>query len=154
MRIEFVIGNRIQLFLLVSISLQTCIHFKAEAKEHRGKRRKETPTTENDAVNTLPTKARAAVRAPAQEEKKETSPAGESLVIPAVRLARSLYRRARDLSISQRASRCALWLCMLAPWTAPRPCLTSCDALRSTSCGQWRVQTRRTPALRSTSAGK
>jgi len=143
-------GNHILIFLLVSISLQTCIHFKAEQKASR---QKEGDSTENDAVNTLPTKARA-VRAPAQEEKKETPPACESLLIPAVCPARSLYRRARDLSISQRASRCAPWLCMLEPWTAPRPCLTSCDALRSTSCGRWRVQTRRTPALRSTSAGK
>jgi hypothetical protein len=124
--------KNILIFLLVSISLQTCIHFKAEQKAPR---QKEEDSTEKDAVNTPPTKARAA-RAPTQEEKKERSIVRESLFILAVRLARSLYRRARDLSISQRASRCAPWLCMLEPWTAPRPCLTSCDALRSTSCGR------------------
>ena len=142
--------KHILIFLLVSISLQTCIHFKAKQKASR---HREEDFAENDAYNTLPTKARAA-RAPAQEEKKETSFLRESLGFHAEHHARSLYRRARDLSISQRASRCAPRLFMLEPSTAPWPCRTSCDALRSTSCGRWKVQTRRTPALRSTSAGR
>ena len=107
------------------------------------------------STTTLPTKARARVRtSPKKRRRKTHHPRARSWIILAVRLARLLYRRARDLSISQRASLCAPWLCMLEPWTAPRPCLTSCDALRSTSCGRWKVQTRRTPALRSTSAGR
>jgi len=143
-------GNHILIFLLVSISLQTCIHFKAGQKASR---HREEDFAENDADNTLPTKARAA-RAPAQEEKKETSFLRKSFGFHAEHHARSLYRRARDLSISQRASRCAPRLSMLEPLTALWPCRTSCDALRSTSCGRWKVQTRRTPASRSTSAGR
>jgi hypothetical protein len=107
--------KHILIFLLVSISLQTCIHFKAKQKASR---HREEDFAENDADNTLPTKARAA-RAPAQEEKKETSFLRESLGFHAEHHARSLYRRARDLSISQRASRCAPRLCRLEPSTAP-----------------------------------
>ena len=146
--------KHILIFLLVSISLQTCIHFRAEQKEHRGKKGSRLHHSRMmQSSTTLPTKARAA-RAPAQEEKKETSFLRESLGFHAEHHARSLYRRARDLSISQRASRCAPRLFMLEPSTAPWPCRTSCDALRSTSCGRWKVQTRRTPASRSTSAGR
>jgi len=140
----------------VSISLQTCIHFKAEQKEHRGKKGSRLHHSRMmQSSTTLPTKARVRVRtSPKKRRRKTHHPRARSRIVLAVRLARLLYRRASDLSISQRASLCALWLCMLEPWTAPRPCLTSCDALRSTSCGRWKVQTRRTPALRSTSAGR
>ena len=140
----------------VSISLQTCIHFRAEQKEHRGKKGSRLHHSRMmQSSTTLPTKARVRVRtSPKKRRRKTHHPRARSRIVLAVRLARLLYRRASDLSISQRASLCALWLCMLEPWTAPRPCLTSCDALRSTSCGRWKVQTRRTPALRSTSAGR
>ena len=141
-----------------SFNLATNVHsFQSRAKRASRQKRKQTPPLEDDAVinNSLNQSESPRVRtSPKKRRRKTHHPRARSRIVLAVRLARLLYRLASDLSISQRASLCALWLCMLEPWTAPRPCLTSCDALRSTSCGRWKVQTRRTPALRSTSAGR
>ena len=67
----------------VSISLQTCIHFKAEQKRHRGKR-KETSTTENDAVKQqlFQPKREPLVLHPPKKRRRKTSPACEKLDYP------------------------------------------------------------------------